>query len=198
MNQFQRILQHRRKSRSQAFVEFAIILPMFLTFVCGILDYGFMIGNAMVLAVAAREGANSGARQLNSPLDQGLAAAYWAAYPRIDLSNSTMAGGVITKISPVTATTAQLYDTAIPSNSCKSSGYIFGGTDSLKNQSHAVIQGASNWLAPARKLPFSPSNLSANQSVVMMEVFCSNSFVTPIGTLVGMVTPEILYDSACF
>ena len=53
----------RRKCKSQAFVEFAIILPIFLILMCAIFDYSFMIMRMQVMTMAAREGANTATRQ---------------------------------------------------------------------------------------------------------------------------------------
>ena len=47
----------RGRSRGQALVEFALVVPIFLLVLCGILDFGFMLFNRMTVINAAREGA---------------------------------------------------------------------------------------------------------------------------------------------
>jgi Flp pilus assembly protein TadG len=47
----------RRRSRGQALVEFAIIIPIFLTLLMGIFDFGRVVWAQNSLASAAREGA---------------------------------------------------------------------------------------------------------------------------------------------
>jgi hypothetical protein len=199
---FAREKNSRFRSRSQAVVEFAIILPLFMTFMCGIIDYGYMIGNSMVLAVAAREGASSGARQIYDPLGRGLSAAVMVSKPRL-LMTSTLGGAIITKVSyyPGLSTTyAYLSDEA--SISCLSTGSIYGGGDTLKNKSRILSGTATSntyWMNPQRLLSFSPSVLDAtNQSMIVMEVFYTNRFLTPIGSLLKLVTPPIIYDVAYF
>lgn len=201
---FKRVRQYRAKARSQAFVEFSMILPIFLTLMCGVIDYGFMIGNSMSLAMAAREGANAGSRSLNDQMSNGLYAAVAVARPRIKLYSSS-GGAIITKVlyHPTLSTQyAYLYDTATPGNACQSTGSIYGGNDSLKNKSR-ILSGLSTngtyWMTPTRKLPMPLTVLAADdQSMVIMEVFYTNLFVTPIGSLIGMVTPSVLYDVALF
>lgn len=204
INFLERTRQRRASSRSQAFVEFAFVLPIFLTLMCGVIDYGYMIGNAMVLAMAAREGANSGSRQLTDPMGKGLQAAVNVSKPRIILTNNT-AGGIITQVmydSAVSATKFRLADSSNPTNSCLSTGGIYGGGDALKNKSRILDGSVSNsvpWKTQTRNLPISPTVLDeSNQVMTVMEVFCTNQFISPIGTLVGMVTPNVLYDVAYF
>ena len=49
-----RLKARRRRCKSQAFVEFAFILPIFLIMMMGIFDYSFMILREQVMAMAAR------------------------------------------------------------------------------------------------------------------------------------------------
>ncbi len=91
----QKLKVRRRRCKSQAFLEFAIILPVFLIMMMGIFDYSFMIMRQQVMAMAAREGANTASRQ--TPTDAipiGVNAAYNAARTvGVDFSGSL--GGVI-------------------------------------------------------------------------------------------------------
>lgn len=53
---------HRRAARSgQALVEFALIVPLFLLLLLGLLEFGFIFDHAMTVSYATREGARSGA-----------------------------------------------------------------------------------------------------------------------------------------
>lgn len=47
----------RRRERGQAMVEFALILPVLLALLCGIIDFGWLYYNQLTLTNAAREGA---------------------------------------------------------------------------------------------------------------------------------------------
>lgn len=50
-----------RNNRGQTLVEFAIILPVLLLLVVGMMEFGLVINQYMVVAEAAREGARSAA-----------------------------------------------------------------------------------------------------------------------------------------
>jgi len=47
----------RRKESGQAIVEFALVLPILLALLCGIIDFGWLYYNQITLNNAAREGA---------------------------------------------------------------------------------------------------------------------------------------------
>ena len=47
----------RRRTRGQALVEFAIVLPVFMLVLAGILDFGFLLFDRMTLISAARDAA---------------------------------------------------------------------------------------------------------------------------------------------
>src|ERR1700735_3699451 len=91
----QQLRATRRRCKSQAFVEFAFILPIFLIMVMGVFDYSFMIMRQQVMAMAAREGANTATRQTTADaIPVGVNAAYNAARS-VGVDFSGPAGGVI-------------------------------------------------------------------------------------------------------
>jgi hypothetical protein len=191
----------RASARSQSLAEFAIILPIFLTLMCGVIDYGYMIGNSNVMALASREGANSAARQTMNQIEYGLEAAVNAARPRLYLT-SALGGVIVTKVNyiPTNSLTNMVVSTPV-SNNCMCTGGIYGGGNNLLNLSRIGDPFATNlnkWMSTKRYLPVSPTNFATNQVIYVVEVFYTNQFVTPIGTLVGMVTPAQLYEAAYF
>ena len=50
-----------KNNRGQALVEFALIIPVLLLLVVGVMEFGLVINQYMVVAEAAREGARSAA-----------------------------------------------------------------------------------------------------------------------------------------
>lgn len=50
-----------KKENGQALVEFAIVLPLLLLIICGIIDFGWLFYNQLSLENCAREGARYGA-----------------------------------------------------------------------------------------------------------------------------------------
>ena len=51
------MLKRSRKEDGQAMVEFALVLPVFLLILCGIIDFGWLFYNQLSLNNACREGA---------------------------------------------------------------------------------------------------------------------------------------------
>jgi Flp pilus assembly protein TadG len=51
--------RYRRRSRGQSLVEFAMVLPIFMLVLSGILDFGFLLYSRMGVINAAREGARA-------------------------------------------------------------------------------------------------------------------------------------------
>jgi Flp pilus assembly protein TadG len=51
----------QKNQKGQAVVEFALTLPILLLVVCGIIDFGWMMGNKLLLSYCSREGARYGA-----------------------------------------------------------------------------------------------------------------------------------------
>jgi Flp pilus assembly protein TadG len=194
------LLKPRR--RSQALAEFTMILPIFLTLMCGVFDYGFMIGNSQVMAMAAREGANTAARQNVDALNRSLQATVLAAQPRLRLT-SGLGGVIVTRmIRNSSIDNSNLIIETPVDASVGSTGMIYGGGDNLRNNTRIKYQNTTNgtfdWRMPRRTVRFPVTNLIDGQVIFGVEVMYTNEFVTPIGTLIGLVTPPILYDAAFF
>jgi hypothetical protein len=51
----------RRRSAGQSLVEFAMLIPVFLLLILGLLEFGFLLDQSITLGYASREGARSGA-----------------------------------------------------------------------------------------------------------------------------------------
>ena len=115
----QRLRVTRRRCKSQAFVEFAFILPIFLVMMMCVFDYSFMVMRQQILAMAAREGANTASRQLpDVAINEGLNAAYDAARS-VSVDFSGPLGGVV-------SITTQHGDTPLPLFSFGADGGTFG------------------------------------------------------------------------
>ena len=57
----------RHRTRAQALVEFAVVLPVFLLLLAGILDFGFILYSRMTVISAAREGARVASTMTDQP-----------------------------------------------------------------------------------------------------------------------------------
>ena len=88
------VRQHSRcpRSRGQSLVEFALVIPVFLLILTGIIDFGFMLYSRMTVINATREGAHSAVTQLDNP--PGITAIVQAAVVGADTGLGLVAGNV--------------------------------------------------------------------------------------------------------
>ncbi|HEY0256464.1 MAG TPA: TadE family protein, partial [Candidatus Methylacidiphilales bacterium] len=179
----------RRRCKSQAFVEFAFILPIFLIMMMAVFDYSFMIMRMQIMAMAAREGANTATRQApGAAISVGLNAAYNAARSvGVDFSGGN-GGAIITHVwydsNYVNSSEVLVLDSnyqgppshsglnttdplaANVTNGMGGMGGLYGGGGSnpspLFDSSRILApdtNGASGWQSRFRKLPFPGSDL---------------------------------------
>jgi Flp pilus assembly protein TadG len=55
------VWKHRRRQKGQSLVETAIILPIILLLIMGIIDFGLLFNNYIIISNASREGARKAA-----------------------------------------------------------------------------------------------------------------------------------------
>ena len=58
----------QRRSRGQSLVEFALVFPIFLTILFGILDFGFLLYSRISVSSGTREAAHAAVTQIDNPL----------------------------------------------------------------------------------------------------------------------------------
>ena len=59
--------RRQKSGRGQSLVEFALILPVFLMLLAGIIDFGFMFYSRITVINAAREGARDAVTAIDNP-----------------------------------------------------------------------------------------------------------------------------------
>lgn len=91
----------KKKRRGQALVEFALVLPILLSLLVGIVDIGFLYNHQLTLTNASREGARMGtlghdeAEVLDDVKAYLTASGYTPMPPDADI-DVTIAGGQVT------------------------------------------------------------------------------------------------------
>jgi Flp pilus assembly protein TadG len=118
----------RRQDQGAAAVEFALVLPLVLLLVCGIVDFGRMLNIQITLSAAAREGARWEALRL--PATTGVSTATRVATaapgvaptPTTGILSSCPANPSPTQNASVTATTTYTFLTPLGAI-----GGLFGG-----------------------------------------------------------------------
>lgn len=79
-----------RSQRGAAAIEFAIVLPILLLFVLGIVDLGLMMNSVSVTANAAREGARAAALGANGTQTRSVAKSAFEFLPDADAATNTV------------------------------------------------------------------------------------------------------------
>ena len=202
----------------------------------GIFDYSFMIMRQQIMAMAAREAANTATRQTpTDAMSVGLNAAYNAARS-VGVDFSGPLGGVIithvwydsnyvatptevllidsSYVGPAANSGQDTNDPTAPNvtNAVGGMGGLFGGTqDALFDKSRILAgdpNGSTGWQSRYRQLPFPGTDLVQGdiRGVYSVEVFYTNSFVTPLGNFMThfdrmggtFLIPGQLYDAAFY
>jgi Flp pilus assembly protein TadG len=111
--------EHTRSQKGTALIEFALILPVFLTLVIGMMYYSMALLDKTILTMAAQQGARVGAISSNSGLAHDAAA-------------TACAGQLISIYGPLSATITPTIDTGAKKSTVVASFdypafYIFSG-----------------------------------------------------------------------
>lgn len=93
-------MRAKRSSRGQAVVEFAIVLPILLLLILGLINLGVLVNAQIILTQAVWEGARAGAT-LDPSVEDGDAVIQGAV--RAALSGLTDPDGIVIEISPTDA-----------------------------------------------------------------------------------------------
>lgn len=80
----------RRSQRGAAAIEFAIVLPILLLFILGIVDLGLMMNSVSVTANAAREGARAAALGATTAQTQAVARSAFGFLPGAAAATNTV------------------------------------------------------------------------------------------------------------
>jgi Flp pilus assembly protein TadG len=156
----------RRRTHGQALVEFALVLPIFLVAMFGLIDVGRLIYQHSVLSQAAREGARLAAVE-----------AYWVG------SSDASCGQAGGPVCPANFTALRNDVTAAVNRMTVPFGTIASGSVQIKCDPDGTSPPTGNWTnaSCASRVP--------QQSIVSVRVEMTFNPITPIVSgLVGSVT----------
>jgi hypothetical protein len=160
-----------RSTRGLALAEFAILLPLLLMLVLGVVEYGNALSRMHTLSSLSREGANLASR--GSTLPEVLTNVLTNGS---DISLASQ-GGVVASRLEVQGGSARIMEQAA------STGY--GGTSRIGGTG-APAAGTGTW------------GLAEGQVVYVVEIFYNYSRVTPLQDLLGVGPPATFYERAVF
>lgn len=163
-----------KTQRGTALIEFTLMLPIVLILVFGVMDFGHLVEQRMILTNVAREGGSLGSRE--DPLDANLLAVLSASGTPLSLSGPD-GKIVVTKIKAGTSVASPK-----PVVSAQVSTGTLGMTSSISDK--LVNYGLTTNLY--QHLVFNAANNSADISqVTVVEVFYKYRPITPLSYLLG-------------
>jgi hypothetical protein len=163
----------RPAQSGQALVEFSLVALIFLLLMFGIIDFGRAVYTQVVVAHLAREGANLASR--GTPLTESVSAVVTSSSP-LDFAPGGAGFVVITRISKHSGTS-------------KVDEQKSGGGSAQTSKMGSTGNNATNV----------PTGLPTDSdSLYVSEVFYKFKPITPIGSMLGITFPAVLYDAAYF
>ncbi|PTX99952.1 hypothetical protein DB346_19275 [Verrucomicrobia bacterium LW23] len=201
-NYFYYLRRARKANKSQSLVEFAMILPVYLSLMCGVFDYGWFIGNKTLLTMSVATAVQVGARSedaMATTMTNMYEIMITAPWPRLKM-NTASGAGVITFLIRPTAGSNFLRTNGDPEAAVGSFGGFKGSPDETKNASRLLYAGAGtnafNWQNPPRKIPgVDALDLVDGKVYVHVEAWYDAELVTPFQTAISWSFPDGIYDS---
>ena len=173
-----------RHDRGQGLVEFAMLVPVFLLLVLGLLEFGFIFDQAMTLNYATREGARSGA---------AFAAGNTTTMPCADVDKNIMAAVQRVLKAPGSRITAsevaeiRIYRSAMNGSEAGPVNvwtYAAGAGPAVDGQNLDFSPSSTGWSACIR------DNDGAAVDSIGVSVRYRYNFVTPLSAIVGFFGPS--------
>ena len=184
----------RRSSRGQGLVEFAMLVPVFMLILLGLLEFGMMFDHAMTLTTATREGARNGA---------ALAAGNGTTVPCADVDKYIVAA--VERVLKAPGSQVVLRpSTTIAIYKAKADGTPLTGTSNTWTYSAGagpVVDGSAGPpVVPGTALDFVPpgtvnwnactrTNGGATPDSIGVSISYQYQFVTPLAAVMGFFGP---------
>jgi hypothetical protein len=189
----------RSRDNGQALIEFALMLPLLLVIVLGIIEVGYALLDQHVVTKLTREGSNLISRDVT--LQDAAAAMKTMKSRPVDFDNGSKL--IFSVIKKVATTGTSNYDKVILYQR-----YEYGtlaAQSALTTRGPAAFGGAPNYLAPNSdsNTNLQITNAPANLLVVrggmayVTEVYTSHGLITPLHRF-GVTLPDKLYSIAYF
>jgi hypothetical protein len=157
--------------RGTAIVEFAIVTPLLLMLVLGVIEYGNVFSNVHTLASLSREGANLASRGATLPVVVDNVMGNGA-----DIGLSSRGGVVASRL--IVSGGAATVDEQVASTGYAGQSHV--------GEAKGPATGTGTW------------GLQEGQVVYVVELFYRYDTVTPLEAVVGIGVPDTLYERAIF
>ena len=192
-------MTHRAGERGQGLIEFAMLLPMLIVIILGVVEIGYALVDQHVVTKITREGSNLISRDI-SLQDAGAAIKNMQTRPVDFNTGSRLIFSVVKKVA--TAGSPNFNKVILYQR------YEFGPlakSSVLTTLGPAAFGGAPNYVTPNSDTDtnLQITNLPANLIVVaggmtfITEVYTTHSLITPLDNF-GITVPDTLYSIAYF
>ncbi len=185
MRRWWRSAGERTSERGQGLVEFAIIVPVFMLLLLGMLEFGFIFDHTMTITYATREGARSGAAFAsgnsttmicNSTVD--VDKNIIAAVQRVLKAPGSRV--VLSQIGEIRIFRADAYGNA--TSNVNRWTYSAGAGPAVDGSRLDFVQGSTNWDACTRLNGIDPDSLG-------VAIDYTYRFTTPLASWFGATLP---------
>ena len=187
----------RPTDRGQSLIEFALVLPLLLVTVLGVVEISFVLLDQHIVTKLTREGANLISR--STTLGDAATAVRTMASRPVDLPTSSRA--IVSVVRNVPTIGAANYNTAILSqryvygNLSENSKILTAGTPSFgPGPEYQASNQDGNTGLQVTNLPIT---LPLGGSLYIMELYSTHPTITPLAGF-GIQVPETLYSIAYF
>ena len=182
------IRRKRSDQQGQGMIEFAMIVPVFLLILLGLLEFGFIFDQQMTLAYGTREGARSGA---------AFGHGNTTTMPCGDVDKNIIAAvqrvlkGPGSRLTLAPSTRIQLYKATSSGNisggSVNTWTYTPGAGPTVDGQPLDFSPGATNWNACTRK---TDGTVASPPDSIGVGIEYSYTLVTPLAAVLGFFGPD--------
>ncbi len=175
--------------RGQGLVEFALIIPVFLLLVLGILEFGFIFDQQITLGYATREGARSGAAfgagngttMVCADVDKNIIAAV-----------QRVLKGPGSRLTLAASTRIQIYKATssgtVSGGNVNTWDYTPGAGPSVDGQALDFSPSSVNWSACAPRK--TDGTVLSPPDSIGVSIVHNYDFVTPLSAVVGFFGPD--------
>ena len=172
--------RHGRTERGQGLVEFAMLVPVFMLLLLGLLEFGFVFDHTMTVSYATREGARSG-----SAFAQGNASIPCANIDQniIDAVKRvlTAPGSLVDRLNVASITIYKAQPDGTPVSG-KSNVWTNDGTGNFQAPGTGTNGNTVQWNACSRINGVTPDSLG-------VAIVYNYKFVTPLSAALGFFGP---------
>ena len=187
----------RTASSGQAMVEFAIIVPLFMILLLGVLEFGFIFANHQGLEYATREGARTGSALSNGAMSQAGSGGCASIDPQVIAAVQRVLTGKGSMVQLANVSQIRIWKSDAAGNPVSGSINVWANTGL---NSGPTVDGAklsftatsSPWNACTRDASGDPSANPPTIDIIGVDLTYAYHMATPLGALLHWAGANVL------